>query len=75
MTAVYDGDDAGSVLEVDAELCVGSTLCTQLAPGVFALGEDGRATTVGDPRKWPDLVQEAEDNCPTAAIRYRPQSR
>jgi ferredoxin len=41
---------------------------------VFALDQDGRSSIVGDPAKFGDLVRDAEENCPVAAIRYLPRS-
>jgi ferredoxin len=61
-------------LVVDRDACVGSSLCEQIAPLVFELDEEGRSSIIGDPAQYADLVREAEENCPVAAIRYEPQS-
>jgi ferredoxin len=55
---------------VDRDLCVGSTLCTQIAPQIFALDPEGRSSVIGDPCNTPELAQDAEDNCPVGAIRF-----
>jgi ferredoxin len=52
---------------VDHDLCAGVALCTQAAPGAFALNDEGLSEYQDGP--WPaaDLA-EAADACPMAAI-------
>ena len=42
--------------------CTGSGVCTDIAPDIFKIGDDGLAN--GDPKK----AQEAVDSCPVGAI-------
>ncbi len=55
-------------ITVDRDKCVGSTLCTQIAPRVFALN-DKRQSTVIDPNgDTAEQIQEAAEGCPVSAI-------
>jgi ferredoxin len=57
----------GSVT-VDHDLCVGATLCVQLAPAAFRLDEEGRSLFAPE-GAWDEAdVQDAIDGCPMAAI-------
>lgn len=53
---------------VDHTKCVGSTICTQIAPKVFALNEDGQSTVVNTDGETSDRIQEAVAGCPLSAI-------
>ena len=53
---------------VDHNKCVGSTICTQIAPNVFALNEDGQSTVVNADRETSDCILEAVAGCPLSAI-------
>lgn len=47
--------------------CTGCGVCTDIAPDIFKIGDDGLAKVVnanGDPKK----AQEAVDSCPVGAI-------
>ena len=50
--------------KVDKDLCIGCGLCTGVAPGAFAFGDDGKAEVVGDD----PAVEEAKESCPVGAI-------
>jgi ferredoxin len=52
---------------VDHDLCAGVAMCTQTAPGAFALNDEGLSEYRDGP--WPatDLA-DAADACPMAAI-------
>jgi ferredoxin len=52
---------------VDHDLCAGVALCTQTAPGAFALNDDGLSEYQDGPWAETDLA-EAADACPMAAI-------
>jgi ferredoxin len=53
---------------VNRTLCVGSTSCTQMAPGVFEVSDDGYAEVV-DPRGADEAaIQQAIDYCPAQAL-------
>ena len=54
---------------VDPNLCIGCGMCTQIAPEVFRMGEQGYAVPVAQPA--PDqtaAADEAAGSCPVAAI-------
>ena len=55
---------------VDAGTCTGCTLCTYIAPDVFAMGDDGLAHAKGDtvPAAAEASAKEAADSCPVGAI-------
>ncbi len=55
-------------VQVDHTRCVGSTICTQLAPKVFALDEKGQAAVVNLDGENEARIQEAADGCPVSAI-------
>jgi ferredoxin len=53
---------------IDPELCIGSGTCVHLAPGAFALDDDGVADAI-DPDAVPDdRLHRAARSCPTGAI-------
>ncbi len=55
---------------VDLGSCTGCTLCADIAPEVFAMGDDGLAHPKGDqvPAGAEDSAKEAADSCPVTAI-------
>lgn len=55
---------------VDTGTCTGCTLCTDVAPEVFAMGDDGLAHPVGAevPASAEASAQEAASSCPVSAI-------
>ncbi len=55
---------------VDAGTCTGCTLCTDIAPEVFAMGDDGLARAKADavPAAAEASAKEAADSCPVGAI-------
>jgi ferredoxin len=55
-------------LEVDRELCVGSSTCVGIASGVFELGPDGKARVVNPSAVPIATVEDAVDGCPVLAI-------
>ena len=56
--------------KIDAGTCTGCTLCTDIAPDVFAMGDDGLAHTKADavPAAAEATAKEAADSCPVSAI-------
>ena len=55
---------------VDPELCISCGLCTETAPEVFRMNDQDKAEAYAD--TTPDnreVVAEAIDGCPVAAIR------
>lgn len=55
---------------VDAGTCTGCTLCADIAPEVFEMGDDGLAKAKADavPATAEASAQEAADSCPVGAI-------
>lgn len=53
---------------VDHTKCVGSTICTQIAPKVFALNESRQSVVVKADGDAIARVQEAAEGCPVSAI-------
>lgn len=55
---------------VDAGTCTGCTLCADIAPEVFEMGDDGlaRAKTEEVPAAAEASAKEAADSCPVSAI-------
>lgn len=54
-------------IEVDAAVCVGSTMCTQIAPDFFEMS-DGSSSAITDVVEDVEVVMEALENCPVMAI-------
>lgn len=58
-------------VRVDSERCQGHTLCSMIAPEMFALSDiDGTASAVSEvvPADQEELVREAARSCPEQAI-------
>lgn len=56
---------------IDEELCVFCGACAEICPEVFALNEAKQKSEVIKPEGGPtDLIQEAIDSCPAAAISW-----
>ncbi len=52
---------------VDHDRCAGVTICTQVAPGAFAINDDGQSQFQAGRWELADL-REAADGCPMSAI-------
>jgi ferredoxin len=59
------------IAEVDHDRCAGVSMCTQLAPGAFALDGDGQAVFQPGGDWTAEDLDEARDACPMAAITVR----
>lgn len=59
------------VVTVDPRKCVANQTCLRTAPGLFELVPEGRSRPTRSEFAEADLplLQEAEDSCPTGAIR------
>ncbi len=55
-------------VSVDQTKCVGSTICIQIAPKVFALNDDRQSTVLNADGDTPARIKEAADGCPLSAI-------
>ncbi len=55
---------------IDAETCTGCTLCCDIAPDVFEMGDDGLAHAKAEevPAAAEATAQEAADGCPVDCI-------
>ncbi|MCS7223628.1 MAG: ferredoxin [Armatimonadetes bacterium] len=53
---------------VDQTKCIGSALCVDTAPDVFALDESGRACVVDPEGDSEATIWEAAEGCPVSAI-------
>ena len=58
-------------IEVDANRCVGSTLCVHFAGETFELDEEGQSRVVDRPGDDDEAVMEAATQCPQGAIILR----
>ncbi|MEM1332384.1 MAG: ferredoxin [Actinomycetota bacterium] len=59
---------------VDFDMCASTGACTQVAPDVFEVRTDGYLyVLIDDPGpEHAELLEEAADMCPTAAITIEP---
>lgn len=56
---------------VDKEACIGCELCVDICPQVFSMDDDGLAIAIEEEidESLIDSAKEAEESCPTDAIR------
>ena len=57
-------------LYVDEEECIGCGLCSEIAPGVFQLSDDGVAGVKASGEEYSDSIQEAQKECPVECIHW-----
>jgi ferredoxin len=56
---------------IDADSCIFCGTCAEICPEVFTLNEAKQKSEVTKPEGGPtDLIQDAIDSCPAAAIRW-----
>lgn len=53
---------------VDRDLCIGAASCVAIAPGVFALDEENKATVINEKGADDETILLAAQSCPTRAI-------
>ena len=53
---------------VDHDKCVGSTMCVQVAPKVFALDENRQSTVIRPDGDTAERIHRAASECPLSAI-------
>lgn len=58
------------VLKIDKDKCLGCGTCVSLCPGVFALGEDGKAKVESQEGDTEKNIQNTIDSCPAGAISW-----
>ncbi|MGD2100597.1 MAG: ferredoxin [Acidimicrobiia bacterium] len=59
---------AGLDVTVDHDLCVGSTMCTQFAEGVFDLNDEGQSVVTDPAGASREAIVDAASQCPMEAI-------
>lgn len=58
-------------IQVDYDQCVGSRICTAIAPKVFGLNEDGQACVLDPQGDTLEVILMAAEGCPVAAIKVK----
>ena len=61
-------------VEVDRMRCMGTGACAYALPGLFAVGDDGKARVTGTVNEDDEAVTDVVAECPTAALRLVPGS-
>ena len=56
-------------VEVDRDRCMGTGACAFALPGLFTVGDDGKARVIGAAGQDDKAVADVVDECPTAALR------
>lgn len=56
-------------VKIDADTCVGCTLCENICPEVYQM-KDNKATVIVDvvPKALEQLAKQGADDCPVSAI-------
>ncbi|MBL8880268.1 MAG: ferredoxin [Phycisphaerales bacterium] len=55
-------------VRIDPHKCVGSTMCIQYAPGVFALNADRQSSVINAAGEPAERLRAAAEQCPMEAI-------
>ncbi len=63
-------------VEVNQDMCIGCGLCTNIAPDVFFMNDEGKAKAIDDEITEKDqlLAEEAVNSCPVSAIKLIPKN-
>jgi ferredoxin len=56
-------------VEVDRDLCMGTGACAFALPGLFTVGDDGKARVIRTADEDDKAVADVVGECPTAALR------
>ena len=56
-------------VEVDRDRCMGTGACAFALPGLFIVGDDGKARVIGTADEDDKAVADVVGECPTAALR------
>lgn len=55
-------------VSVDHDICVGNAMCITIATNAFELNEERQAVSANPDGDTEELILEAAENCPVAAI-------
>lgn len=55
-------------ISIDHNVCVGTAMCTTIAPDVFQLNANRQSEAVNPAGGTEDRILEAAENCPVSAI-------
>lgn len=55
-------------IELDRDVCVGSSSCVHIATGAFSLARDGKVELRDPIRATTEELEEAAESCPVSAI-------
>ncbi len=58
-------------LTVDSSKCIGCGTCVALAQKSFKMADNSKAQPINPPRDDKEVVQNAIDSCPVAAISWK----
>ena len=58
-----------SHVEVNRDRCMGTGACAYALPGLFAVGDDGKARVIGTVDEDDEPIADVVGECPTAALR------
>ena len=58
-----------SHVEVNRDRCMGTGACAYALPGLFTVGDDGKARVTGPVDEDDKTVADVVSECPTAALR------
>jgi ferredoxin len=56
---------------VDEKACIGCTLCTQICPNVYKIGDDGKSHVFAPEGDSNEKIQESMDSCPVSCISWK----
>ncbi|HZP79810.1 MAG TPA: ferredoxin [Pseudolabrys sp.] len=56
-------------IEIDYDVCVGSRICSAIAPRVFGLNKEGQALVLDVLGDSPESIRMAAEGCPVSAIK------
>jgi ferredoxin len=56
---------------IDEAMCIGCTLCTQVCPNVYAMGDTGKSHVINSEGDSIAKIQESIDACPIKCIFWK----
>ena len=54
---------------VDGDMCIGCTLCTQICPNVYRMNEDGKCEVVNPEGDSIEQIEQSVEACPIRCIK------